>query len=261
MADDHVQSVHLTPISLKGAGSLEHDHLDGGARDDGADADELDVESFRDLMESVRSKLKKEEVQYLHSRSPIKRDIGELRRNSQSIVGGHSQFLETLDCCIGNGVAPSSPDEHDHHEDGAVVITEDIVIPLKGHDDVERYEADNEDLDGSANGDAPIPTIGENQRKCVDHFLVRYSEQESWAENGGGGVGGDEVRYELEIEFNENITLEDQKRNRVSMRGDVLHSLTELIESIMGIRYDDESPPLALSMWLRLISHFEWLTL
>ena len=139
-----------------------------------------------------------------------------------------------------------------------MVIT-DIVIPLKGQgvaSDGGRYEADNEDLDGSADGDgdAAIPPIDEKRRKCVEQFLVRYSEQESWSENGGGAAGEDAVRYELDIEFNESVTLEDQKRNRISMRGDVLHSLTELIENMMGIRYHDGSPSFAVSMWLRSLS-------
>ena len=57
MDDDHVQSVQLTPKSLKGAASTTDVHDDD---DDGV----VDVESFRDLMESVRSKLKNEEIQY-----------------------------------------------------------------------------------------------------------------------------------------------------------------------------------------------------
>ena len=221
--------------------------------------DSIDVDSFRDLMESVRCKLKKQEIRQFQTPTPIKRDIRELRRFSQSVGGGHSQFLETLDNCIGT---PSTADEADPEQVSEPVVITDIIIPLKAdhdsisdvgagsNDEVERYEADNEDLDANQNinDSAEIPQIDENQRKCVEQFLLRYSEEESWKlkKEETDSMG---QCYELEIEFNENITLEDRKKNQIAIRADILHSVTELIENIMGIQYEEKKSKFTASMW------------
>ena len=49
----------------------------------------------------------------------------------------------------------------------------------------DKYEADNEDLDDNVpNKQMIIEPIDYKQKKCVEQFLVRYSENNAWDDNG-----------------------------------------------------------------------------
>eukprot|EP00483_Globobulimina_turgida_P013395 UN13419 len=158
------------------------------------------MELFKDLMGNVQEKLKNDKYG-----GDIKRNISELRRNSKS-----NSNMETFDCYI---LSSEEKEEED------IVEVGDIVI---------EYEADNEELDNLPNKTMLIEPIDEKQKQCVEEFLVRYSENNSWNNCG-------ENEYELEIEFNENINLENKKKNNISISASLLQSLTDLIENIMGI--------------------------
>jgi len=186
----------------------------------------IEVSSFRDLLESAQHRLRSEDMkQNPYRQTPIKRDLFELRRNSRSAVSGHSHFLETLDRCV------VSTDGED--ADTAAVITDAAAVDSK-------YEADDEDLDEAAgrDGGAITKLLDDGQRRMVEQFLVRYSEDGAWSAVGGAGGAGEgrRRRYALEMEFNEGVTLKDKKRNRIEIGHDVALSLTHLIESAMDIQ-------------------------
>eukprot|EP01084_Bolivina_argentea_P024874 46310_1 len=199
----------------------------------------IDVELFRDLIKSVRTKLAEEK----YGGEVYKRDISELRRNSKS----NSHVLETLDGFMMD--QNDAEEEHEHGEHNLSLLKVPIpphkLIHIESIDDDEEeeddctphnsYEADNEDLDNLPNKAMMIEPIDDRQKQCVEQFLVRYSENESWNETDKCSKRSGENAYELEIEFNENINLENKKNNKLSIGANVLQSLTNLIENIMGI--------------------------
>ena len=228
----------------------------------------IDTEMFKDLLISVRNKLKNDK----YGGDLHKRNISELRRKSKS---ANSSMMETLDHYIlstddenqrspihSNAVGDDDDEEEEEEEEVNDLRIEDkdkieqeeehkeLEIDIDNNDDngngdVTTYEADNEDLDNLNNDKITIDPIDDNQKKCVDQFLMRYSENNAWKKRKDDDNGDDE--YILEIEFNENVNLENKKKNNISISSNLLESLTNLIENIMGI--ENVNPSKYFSMW------------
>jgi len=109
-----------------------------------------------------------------------------------------------------------------------------LLFEEDNNGDIVQYEADNEDLDNLPNKEMVIDPINDKQKKCVDQFLMKYSENNSWDKTCDGLDG-----YKVEIEFHENVNLENKKNNNISISSNILQSLTNLIENIMGIQSQD----------------------
>lgn len=93
-----------------------------------------------------------------------------------------------------------------------------------------EYNADNEDLDELPNKEMLIEPINDKKKECVEQFLVKYSDAYSWNKQ------DDKCKeYELEIPFYESVSLQNKKKNNIAISQTMLHSMTNFIETIMGI--------------------------